>query len=88
MNTEAWVKITCAERDELVNEVYLNGRGADFCVLESCTDMSGRFHGRPRIETVWGDRKTEARIVRDVRYPDMPADSENACEHYRFEEDE
>lgn len=64
----------------------MNGRAADFRVLTSGRDTSGGA-GRPRIEIVWGDEKTEIPVVRDVRNLDQPVESAHGCEHYRYEED-
>lgn len=95
-----WRKITCEEREALVDELGRSYNGLaspEFCVLAGRTDLSGEF-GPPQIFTEWGRREGEVPVLRDVRWPPEPVGGESIvdaamrpdakpCEHYRYEED-
>lgn len=86
-----WVKITCAERDELK-------AARDLVPVSSCTDLDAQFHSEPEVFTEWGERDTEVSVLQDYRYPprrylsDGPLEyvqrpDRKPCEHYRWEAD-
>lgn len=85
----AWIKIPCAERDELM-------AARDLVPISSCTDLDAEFHSQPEVFTEWGDRTTEQPVLRDRRFPGwQPADWRQPagpdlkpCEHHRFQEDD
>lgn len=86
MSASTWVKITCAERDQIKAD-------RDLVPISSCTDLDAGFHSEPEIFTEWGQRHTETAVLRDYRYPprydasDPPGTvkpDRKPCEHYRF----
>lgn len=77
-----WVKITCDEREQLVDKHGRSynafSRESGISVLSSCTDPDGDF-GRPEIFTEWGfdyDRP----VLQDYLYPE----TDKPCEHYEW----
>ncbi|EIU63153.1 hypothetical protein MM1S1540310_3049 [Mycobacteroides abscessus subsp. bolletii 1S-154-0310] len=82
-----WVKIPCAERDQVKAD-------HDLVPFASCTDLGAQFHSEPEMFIEWGDRGTDTSVLRDFRYPELPSEDpavvrpdRKPCEHYRFEED-
>lgn len=84
-----WVKITCAERDEIMGL-------RDLVPFSSCTDLDAEFHSEPEVFTEWGDRGTDLSVLQDYRYParmyvsDDPLEyasrpDRKPCEHYQWE---
>lgn len=76
----SWTPIGCARSDEIKAT-------EDLWVVASRSDIGGEF-GEPRIDTVWGDRKTEQEVLKDVRHPRYEWDSQQGdrepCEHYEW----
>ncbi len=86
MSAETWVKIPCAERDQVKAD-------RDLVPISGCTDLDAEFHSEPEVFTEWGDRNTHVSVLRDYRYParyyasDPPRTvkpDRKPCEHYRF----
>jgi hypothetical protein len=78
----SWVKITCDEREKLVD---LRGRSynafsreSGICVTASRTDPDGDF-GRPEIFTEWGFTEEDP-VLREYLYPE----TDKPCEHYEW----
>lgn len=76
-------KLTCAERDELLLDLYTGRLHESWKVASSLTDAYGEF-GEPLITTTWERCDTQ---IEDVRHPKLgqysPPD-ERPCEHYRL----
>ncbi|OHU29052.1 hypothetical protein [Mycobacteroides chelonae] len=82
-----WVKIPCAERDQLMAD-------RDLVPFASCTDLDAQFHSEPEMFIEWGQRGTDTSVLRDYRHPEFSSSDpavirpdRKPCEHYRFEED-
>lgn len=81
-----WVKITCADRDEIM-------ASRDLVPFSSCTDLDAEFHSEPEVFIEWGERGTDVSVLQDYRYPARSSLSEpvvvrpdrKPCEHYRWE---
>jgi hypothetical protein len=65
-----WREITCEEREELFARLD-GGTARNLAVLASSTDPE-RY-----IFTEWGDRTSEAPVLRDHRFPD----GSRPCKH-------
>ncbi|SKT54315.1 Uncharacterised protein [Mycobacteroides abscessus subsp. massiliense] len=85
-----WVKITCAEREQIWADRDAN---RNLAPISTCTDIGVEFHSEPEVFTEWGDRDTQVPVLRDYRYParyyasDPPGTvkpDRKPCEHYRY----
>lgn len=86
----AWVKISCAERDQIMSS-------GDLAPFSSCTDLDAEFHSEPEMFIEWGDRGTDTSVLRDYRYParrylsDDPGTvrpDRKPCEHFQYVDQE
>lgn len=71
-----WRKITCEEREALIDSVgrSCNGPADPYGVFASYTDVEREIY------TEWGNRNTEVPLLRDWRWPN----SDRPCEHRAY----
>lgn len=82
-----WVKITCAERDQMMAE-------RDLVPYSSCTDLDAEYHSEPQMDIEWSERGSDQPLLREHRYPAWPSadwrqpagPDRKPCEHYRHED--
>ena len=55
----SWVKITCAERDQMMAE-------RDLVPYSSCTDLDAEFHSEPQMDIEWSERGSDQPVVAAV----------------------
>jgi hypothetical protein len=78
-----WRKISCVEREDLIDEKGRSFNGfhdeSGIGVLSSLTDPDGTY-GSPRVFTEWGYDYDQP-VLRDERYPG----TDRPCEHHAWE---
>lgn len=81
----SWLKITCAERDAILNAE----RDEKLAPISACTDLDAEYHAEPQMDITWGLASTDTPVLRETRYPARNADGPDRkpCEHWAFQND-